>query len=137
MKKYILLDIDGVFNSLGVIDFDNRTIISHPWGKWQIKNENIEFLKLLSTTKTKIYWISSWEEESNYINKFLKIKDFEYIPKEKVKDFVHKKLFKRNILIIDDELKIDNIKTINPNPRTGLDEEDRKSILKYIKNKLY
>lgn len=53
-----------------VIDFDNRIMITHPWGMWQIKNENIEFLKYLSTIKAKIYWISSWEEESNYINDF-------------------------------------------------------------------
>ena len=120
-----------MFNSLGVIDFDNRTIINHPWGMWQIKNENVEFLKYLSTTKAKIYWISSWEEESNCINDFLNIEDFEFIPKEKVKDSISKKIFKKNILIVDDELEIDNIRTIKPDPRIGLDEENRKDILKW------
>lgn len=126
-----MLDIDGVFNSLGVIDFGNRKIITHPWGMWQVKNENVKFLKYLSTTKAKIYWISSWEEESNYINDFLNIEDFECIPKEKVEHFVKKRIFKKNILIVDDELEIDNIRTIRPDPRAGLDEEDRKDILKW------
>lgn len=120
-----------MFNSLGVIDFDNRTIINHPWGMWQIKNENVEFLKYLSTTKAKIYWISSWEEESNCINDFLNIEDFEFIPKEKVKDSISKKIFKKNILIVDDELEIDNVKIIKPNARNGLSKEDRESILKW------
>ena len=77
-KVHILLDIDGVLNpnkeSIGEYE-----IISHPWGRWAVRTEVLEWVKELSSMNAvQVHWVSTWGEESNFINKYLKIKDFPY-----------------------------------------------------------
>lgn len=75
-KPIILLDIDGIFNALSKIEED-RELIRHNYGTWQISKSNIEFLKWLSK-HFKCVWISTWRENSNIINKHIGIKPFKY-----------------------------------------------------------
>ena len=83
-EVYILLDIDGVLNFEGAPTNDNFTIISHDWGKWTIRDEVIEWLKkLVRNPKLKIYWISTWGNDSNIINRYLSIPEFETLGSSK------------------------------------------------------
>ena len=79
-EVYILLDIDGVLNFEGAPTDDNFTIISHGWGRWTIRDEVIEWMKkLVRSPKLKIYWISTWGNDSNIINRYLSIPEFEVL----------------------------------------------------------
>lgn len=134
-QKVVYLDIDGVFNALSVLDPNNRVLISHDWGTWQISNENVEFLKYLDSN-CKCMWISTWLEESNEINKFIGIKPFKFVQfskKSEIIDQIKSKKLKKG-LIIDDELTTTVVDYIQPNPATGLDEKDRKNIKKWLEN---
>ena len=83
-EVYILLAIDGVLNFEGAPTNDNFTIISHDWGKWTIRDEVIEWLKkLVRNPKLKIYWISTWGNDSNIINRYLSIPEFETLGSSK------------------------------------------------------
>lgn len=83
-EVYILLDIDGVLNFEGSPTNDNFTIILHDWGKWTIRDEIIEWLKkLVRNPKLKIYWISTWGNDSNIINRYLSIPEFETLGSSK------------------------------------------------------
>ena len=83
-EVYILLDIDGVLNFEGSPKDDNFTIISHGWGRWTIRDEVIEWLKkLVRNPKLKIYWISTWGNDSNIINRYLSIPEFEALGSSK------------------------------------------------------
>lgn len=80
MKKHILLDIDGVFN----IDHmgDNIEVIKHPYGKWYCKSDTLKALVKIFYQKYNDYnfvWISSWMNESNYLNQHINIPDFDII----------------------------------------------------------
>jgi len=83
-EVYILLDIDGVLNFEGAPINDNFTTISHDWGRWTIRDEVIEWLKkLVRHPKLKIYWISTWGNDSNIINRYLSIPEFEILGSSK------------------------------------------------------
>lgn len=83
-EVYILLDVDGVLNFEGTPTNDNFTIISHDLGKWTIRDEVIEWLKrLVRNPKLKIYWISTWGNDSNIINRYLSIPEFETLGSSK------------------------------------------------------
>ena len=75
---HILLDIDGVLNP-NKEPIGDYEIISHPWGRWTVRTDVLEWVKELSSMDTvQVHWVSTWEEESNVINKYLKIKEFNY-----------------------------------------------------------
>lgn len=78
VKVHILLDIDGVLspNKEPIGEYE---IISHPWGRWAVRTDVLEWVKELSSMNAvQVHWVSTWEEESNVINKYLKIKEFNY-----------------------------------------------------------
>lgn len=77
-KVHILLDIDGVLNK-NKEPIGEYEIISHPWGRWTVRTEVLEWVKELSSMdNVQVHWVSTWEEESNVINEYLKIKEFPY-----------------------------------------------------------
>lgn len=77
-KVHILLDIDGVLNP-NKEPIGEYEIISHPWGRWAVRTDVLEWVKELSSMDAvQVHWVSTWEEESNVINKYLKIKEFPY-----------------------------------------------------------
>lgn len=80
MKKHILLDIDGVFN----VDYigDDIEVVNHPYGRWLCKSSTLKTLVKIFYQKYDDYnfvWISSWMNESNYLNQYINIPDFEII----------------------------------------------------------
>ena len=77
-KVHILLDIDGVLNT-NKEPIGEYEIISHPWGRWTVRTDVLEWVKELSSMNAvQVYWVSTWEDESNVINEYLKIKEFPY-----------------------------------------------------------
>lgn len=77
-KVHILLDIDGVLNP-NKEPIGEYEIISHSWGRWAVRTDVLEWVKELSSMNAvQVHWVSTWEEESNVINKYLKIKEFPY-----------------------------------------------------------
>lgn len=77
-KVHILLDIDGVLNP-NKEPIGEYEIISHSWGRWAVRTDVLEWVKELSSMDAvQVHWVSTWEEESNAINKYLKIKEFPY-----------------------------------------------------------
>lgn len=80
MKKHILLDIDGVFN----VDYigDDIEVVNHLYGRWLCKSSTLKTLVKIFYQKYDDYnfvWISSWMNESNYLNQYINIPDFEII----------------------------------------------------------
>ena len=80
MKTHILLDIDGVFN----IDHmsDDIEVVKHPYGRWYCKSSVLKALVKLFYQKQDDYnfvWISSWMNESNYLNQHINIPTFDII----------------------------------------------------------
>lgn len=124
-EVYILLDIDGVLNFEGSPKDDNFTIISHDWGKWTIRDEVIAWLKkLVRNPKLKIYWISTWGNDSNIINRYLSIPEFEVLGSSKgvlaetklqailnVVTGLHNKI----VIVIDDLFRSDFIASMTTN----------------------
>lgn len=130
-KLAILLDIDGVFNSLSRIEGEKELVI-HPWGTWQITPENVEFLKYLAKNY-KCYWISSWGDESNVINKQIGIKPFKSIGRQGKNFAITQVIDKyKNLIIIDDEFINERVKCFTPKDGAGLTKEDRNAIKEYI-----
>ena len=77
-KVHILLDIDGVLNP-NKEPIGEYEIISHPWGRWTVRTDVLDWVKEISSTNAvQVHWISTWEDESNVINEYLKIKEFPY-----------------------------------------------------------
>lgn len=77
-KVHILLDIDGVLNS-NHEPYGDYEVITHPWGKWTVRTSVLKWLEKLSKMEyVQVHWISTWEDESNTINTYQKIKDFDY-----------------------------------------------------------
>ena len=75
-KVHILLDIDGVLNP-NKEPIGDYKIISHPWGRCTVRIEVLEWVKELSSMdNVQVHWVSTWEDESNVINKYLNIKEF-------------------------------------------------------------
>lgn len=79
-KVHILLDIDGVLNP-NHEPYGDYEVITHPWGKWTVRTNVLRWLDKLSKMEfVQVHWISTWEDESNTINTYQKIKDFDYFP---------------------------------------------------------
>ena len=79
-KVHILLDIDGVLNPTHE-PYGDYEVITHPWGKWTVRTNVLRWLDKLSKMEfVQVHWISTWEDESNTINTYQKIKDFDYFP---------------------------------------------------------
>lgn len=77
-KVHILLDIDGVLNP-NREPIGDYEIIRHSWGRWTVRTKVLRWLEEISKIKcVQIHWISTWEDESNMINAYQKIKDFDY-----------------------------------------------------------
>ena len=77
-KVHILLDIDGVLNP-NHEPYGDYEVITHPWGKWTVRTNVLKWLEKLSKMEyVQVHWISTWEDESNTINTYQKIKDFDY-----------------------------------------------------------
>lgn len=75
-KVHILLDIDGVLNP-NKEPIGEYEIISHPWGRWAVRTDVLEWVKELSSMNAvQVHWVSTWEDESNVINEYLNIKEF-------------------------------------------------------------
>lgn len=129
MKLY--LDIDGVFNPIRKLE--NPIIVRHPWGLWQISEENIEFLKFLSKN-CECYWISTWRQESNYLNRYIGINEFECLYKDSKEQTVKKFTKQADIIIDDDELELSLTLHIKPDSMLGLTEKEREILYEYICN---
>ena len=129
----VLLDIDGVFNSFDYQQ-DSFEHIKHPWGTWHVKPENLEFLKQLSNYNCQ--WISTWAEESNYMNKYVEIPKFKNQFLKSKPDAVDRLLKKySNILIVDDVFEDNRVDVLKVNPNIGLTNSDREYILQWIYDK--
>lgn len=146
-KYIILLDLDGVINIFGM-DFERElTIIRNGANVWRVPSETIEFIKELSQREdVEIYWLSSWQEEANILNKNIGIKDF------KTTDSIHKsnnlsinniklnqidyfkQRFEDSIVIsIDDDLKETNADFhICPDSKVGLTKKEFNIILNLL-----
>lgn len=134
-KVTLLLDIDGVFNSLSRIE--DPIIVKHDRGIWQVSEKNAEFLKHLAKRKdVKCIWSSTWGEESNQLNKFLGIKNFKCIFSGdkcfNIELYMRTHMKKRNILVIDDDYLDLYEYQYEVNGTTGLTEVDRQNILHFI-----
>ena len=138
-----LLNLDGVFNPTSRL-YEDKETIKHPWGYWQISQKNVEFLKHIANTY-KCFWISSWGNESNYLNDALDIKSFkslfdadikhktqEVVDKKSIVDNILKKYI--NVILIDTDYTDDRIKCVTINQKYGITEDDRKVILEYIRS---
>lgn len=80
MKTHMLLDIDGVFNVDHISD--DIEVVKHPYGRWYCKSDTLEVLVKLFYQKQDDYnfvWISSWMNESNYLNQHINIPAFDII----------------------------------------------------------
>lgn len=136
-KNIILLDIDGVLNLFRLEKpEDNLILVKNSWlTTWRIREEIADWLITLSKRKdVKIVWLSTWQEESNLINKKLKIPEFEWtdkyflpknvsstIIKRKQIDFFIEEFPNSRIISIDDDLASSNSHLhIQPDPREGL-----------------
>jgi hypothetical protein len=111
-KVHILLDIDGVL-SPDKEPIGEYEIISQPWGRWAVRTDVLEWVKELSSMNAvQVHWVSTWGEESNFINKYLKIKDFPYfrvngMVKEGKLKAIKEQLATvqgKTIIVIDDDL---------------------------------
>lgn len=135
----ILLDIDGVLNISSISDGRKLVIIRNGANVWRIPKETIDFLITLSENPlVEIYWLSSWQDESNKINEFLGIKKFtptnslfpsnkismNNIKLDQIRNFKNK--FKNKFIIsIDDDLETSEADFhLQPNPRNGLTAEE-------------
>lgn len=113
MNNIVLLDIDGVIAPIYSLDNDDYVEIANDYTNWQIPFVNIYNIKRIIKTD-KIIWSSAWEEQSNLINRFLEIPDFEYIKflenydewfKERaIEKFIEQMKIASKIVWIDDEI---------------------------------
>jgi len=132
-KPIFLLDIDGCFNAFHKLE-EPRELIEHPYGVWQVSKQNCEFLKYISK-EYKCFWISSWIDESNVINRYLGIKPFKALFEKDKQDALAKVIDKyKNIIIIDDEFADGRCFCIMPDQTTGLTSKDINNILSYLRS---
>lgn len=76
MKPLILLDIDGVLSPFLKTDETNLPV-ENRYGHWLIPTRILNWFAR-AAAKYEIIWISSWEDESNSINRILGIPAFPY-----------------------------------------------------------
>lgn len=151
MNNIVLLDIDGVIAPIYSLDNDDYVEIANDYTNWQIPFVNIYNIKRIIKTD-KIIWSSAWEEQSNLINRFLEIPDFEYIKflenydewfKERaIEKFIEQMKIASKIVWIDDEIperiiekytNEENILVIVPDGKIGITFEEWKTINDFLK----
>lgn len=151
MNNIVLLDIDGVIAPIYSLDNDDYVEIANDYTNWQIPFVNIYNIKRIIKTD-KIIWSSAWEEQSNLINRFLEIPDFEYIKflenydewfKERaIEKFIEQRKIVSKIVWIDDEIperiiekytNEENILVIVPDGKIGITFEEWKTINDFLK----
>lgn len=111
-EVHVLVDIDGVLDFEDLLIDDEVRTIHNLSGKWTIRKEVLDWLEQLSKEqKVKFHWFSTWGNESNIINSYLGISDFDVIEISKVKPVESKvealgeliySLYEKTIIVIDD-----------------------------------
>lgn len=85
-EVHVLIDIDGVLNFEDLLIDDEVKTIHSLSGKWTIRKEVLDWLEQLSKEqKVKFHWFSTWGNESNIINSYIGISDFDVIEISKTK----------------------------------------------------
>lgn len=76
----ILFDIDGVLNPFTAVGLpDSYLPVKSRWTTWRIDTgQHLLWLKQLAVKNT-LVWCSSWEEDSNDINRFLGLEEWDYV----------------------------------------------------------
>lgn len=145
-KIFILLDIDGVLNTQVNEDFSNITSST----VWKISNKNLNWIKeTVCNPNIQFIWLSTWQKESNEINKFLNIDDFpvsnDYLTPPQTNSITIKKLQINKlrslyplakIISIDDDLNKKEVSSdlhIQPSFEKGLTNKDLRFLDKRIK----
>lgn len=150
MNNIVLLDIDGVIAPIYSLDNDDYVEIANDYTNWQIPFVNIYNIKRIIKTD-KIIWSSAWEEQSNLINRFLEIPDFEYIKflenydewfKERaIEKFIEQMKIASKIVWIDDEIperiiekytNEESILVIVPDGKIGITLEEWETINDFL-----
>lgn len=150
MNNIVLLDIDGVIAPIYSLDNDDYVEIANDYTNWQIPFVNIYNIKRIIKTD-KIVWSSAWEEQSNLINRFLEIPDFEYIEflenydewfKERaIEKFIEQMKIASKIVWIDDEIperiiekytNEESILVIVPDGKIGITLEEWETINDFL-----
>ena len=150
MNNIVLLDIDGAIAPIYSLDNDDYVEIANDYTNWQIPFVNIYNIKRIIKTD-KIIWSSAWEEQSNLINRFLEIPDFEYIKflenydewfKERaIEKFIQQMKIASKIVWIDDEIperiiekytNEESILVIVPDGEIGITFEEWKTINDFL-----
>ena len=150
MNNIVLLDIDGAIAPSYSLDNDDYVEIANDYTNWQIPFVNIYNIKRIIKTD-KIIWSSAWEEQSNLINRFLEIPDFEYIKflenydewfKERaIEKFIEQMKIASKIVWIDDEIperiiekytNEESILVIVPDGEIGITFEEWKTINDFL-----
>lgn len=111
-EVHVLVDIDGVLDFEDLLVDDEVRTIHNLSGKWTIRKEVLDWLEQLSKEqKVKFHWFSTWGNESNIINSYIGIADFDVIEISKVKPVESKvealgklihSLHEKTIIVIDD-----------------------------------
>lgn len=111
-EVHVLIDVDGVLDFKDLLVDDEVGTIHNLSGQWTIRKEVLDWLEQLSKEqKVKFHWFSTWGNESNIINSYLGISDFDVIEISKVKpveskvealgELIHS-LHEKTIIVIDD-----------------------------------
>ena len=111
-EVHVLVDIDGVLDFEDLLIDDEVRTIHNLSGKWTIRKEVLDWLEQLSKEqKVKFHWFSTWGNESNIINSYIGISDFDVIEISKKKPVESKvealgklihSLYEKTIIVIDD-----------------------------------
>ena len=149
-KVFVLLDVDGVLN-INQTDDDFTYITSST--VWKIRNEVLSWIKEISNfINVEFIWLSTWQNESNEINKKIGIANFpisnKYLnPKEMDSLTIKRKQINKlrslyplsKIVSIDDDLKKTEVSSdfhLQPNPTYGLTDKDLEILTNKIKKYL-
>lgn len=111
-EVHVLIDINGVLDFKDLLVDDEVRAIHNLSGQWTIRKEVLDWLEELSKEpKVKFHWFSTWGNESNIINSYAGISDFDVIEISKVKpveskvealgELIHS-LHEKTIIVIDD-----------------------------------
>lgn len=111
-EVHVLIDIDGVLTFEDLLVDDEVRDIHNLSGKWTIRKEVLDWLEQLSKEqKVKFHWFSTWGNESNIINSYIGIPDFDVIEISKTKpvrrkvealgELIHS-LSEKTVIVVDD-----------------------------------